>query len=75
MSPTPRTPLASPPDDRDIAQRAYERWVARGRPITDGREDWFAAKAELLAERLAPSETPPPAPRRRLRSALRRLGL
>ena len=43
-----------------IAERAYVRWIARGCPISDGQEDWFAAQAELLAE------TP-------VRSALRRL--
>ena len=35
-----------------IAERAYVRWIARGCPISDGQEDWFAAQAELLAERL-----------------------
>lgn len=30
-----------------IAERAYRRWVSRGCPIGDGREDWFAAEAEL----------------------------
>jgi hypothetical protein len=43
-----------------IAERAYKRWLSRGRPMGDGLEDWFAAQAELLAE------TPK-------RSALRRL--
>ena len=57
------TTRASKPDllsERLIAERAYTRWQARGCPISDGREDWFAAQAELSAE----------APRR---SALRRL--
>ena len=43
-----------------IAERAYNRWIARGCPLSDGLEDWFAAQAELQAE------TPK-------RSALRRL--
>ncbi|HKU37161.1 MAG TPA: DUF2934 domain-containing protein [Polyangiales bacterium] len=30
-----------------IAERAYFRWIARDRPISDGTEDWFAARAEL----------------------------
>ena len=54
----------------DIAQRAYQRWLARGCPQSDGREDWFAAEAELRAETPAP-----PAPRQPIRSALRRLGI
>lgn len=37
--------------DRDIAVRAYERWIRRGRPTGDGLEDWFAAQAEIEAER------------------------
>ena len=65
------TPVAQPTDS-DIAQRAYDRWIARGRPVTDGREDWFAAQAELETER---ATRPAASPRRRLRSALRRLGL
>jgi len=46
--------------DNMIAERAYNRWLARGCPLGDGLEDWFAARAELQ------SETP-------ARSALRRL--
>ena len=49
-----------PLDEGLIAERAYLLWLSRGCPISDGREDWFAAQAELLAE--------PPR-----RSALRRL--
>jgi hypothetical protein len=33
-----------------IAERAYAKWLARGCPISDGREDWFAAQAELNHE-------------------------
>lgn len=76
MSPKPRATNAPQLNDSDIAQRAYNRWVARGRPITDGREDWFAAEAELQAERTAPVERPiTTKPRRAIRSALRRLGV
>lgn len=60
---TTSTTRASNPtllSDRLVAERAYTLWQARGCPISDGREDWFAAQAELSAE----------APRR---SALRRL--
>lgn len=73
MSPKPRLTLGQHPTDSEIAERAYNRWVARGRPIGDGREDWYAAEAELKAQSPAPVE--PAFPRRRLRSALRRLGL
>jgi len=33
-----------------IAERAYSLWLARGCPISDGQQDWFAAQAELLSE-------------------------
>jgi hypothetical protein len=33
-----------------IAERAYFRWLSRNCPITDGIEDWFAARAELELE-------------------------
>jgi hypothetical protein len=36
--------------EKQIAVRAYERWVGRGSPDCDGRDDWFAAHAELEAE-------------------------
>ena len=36
-----------------IAARAYEKWRLRGCPMgQDGEQDWFAARAELEAERL-----------------------
>ena len=62
--------LADLPSNGDVAQRAYQRWVARGRPVSDGLEDWFAAEAELRAE-----PGTPPAKGRTIRSALRRLGI
>ena len=37
--------------DEEIARRAYELWEARGRPESDGSEDWQAAKAELIERR------------------------
>jgi Protein of unknown function (DUF2934) len=77
MSPKARATFAPQFTDSDIAQRAYNRWLERGRPLSDGREDWYAAEAELLAER-APqpqAELPPPPKRRPIRSALRRLGI
>jgi hypothetical protein len=63
-------PVAPQLPEHEVAQRAYTRWLARGCPTSDGREDWFAAEAELRAEL-----TPASAPRRPIRSALRRLGL
>ena len=60
------------PNKNDIATRAYQRWIARGQPLSDGREDWFAAEAELRAEQ---KPAPSPARRRPIRSALRRLGI
>jgi hypothetical protein len=37
----------------EIARRAYEIWQSRGCPAGDGSEDWQAAKAELIADRVA----------------------
>jgi hypothetical protein len=42
-----------PITDEQIAQRAYELWEARGCPSGDGTEDWEAARAELMAQRVA----------------------
>jgi hypothetical protein len=39
--------------DDEIARRAYELWQQRGCPASDGSEDWQAAKAELIAARIA----------------------
>jgi hypothetical protein len=33
-----------------IAQRAYQKWVARGRPSNSHIQDWLEAEAELKAE-------------------------
>jgi hypothetical protein len=30
-----------------IAERAYYIWLSRDCPITDGKADWYAARAEL----------------------------
>jgi hypothetical protein len=38
-----------------IAERAYSRWLERGCPVSDGREDWFAARAELERETHPPT--------------------
>lgn len=39
------TPGAVPPDK--IAARAYEIWVAKGRPDGHDQEHWFQAEGEL----------------------------
>jgi hypothetical protein len=39
--------LRPEPPESLIAERAYFRWLSRDCPITDGTEDWFAARAEL----------------------------
>lgn len=36
--------------EQRIAMRAYERWMQRGCPRSDGTEDWFAARAEIEQE-------------------------
>jgi hypothetical protein len=56
------------PSPEEIAAKAYERWVARGQPMGQDQEDWFAAEAELHQ----PAE-PKPSALQRIRSALRRL--
>jgi hypothetical protein len=33
-----------------IAMRAYEKWVKRGRPVTNGEQDWLEAEKELRNE-------------------------
>jgi hypothetical protein len=33
-----------------IAKRAYERWVKRGRPHGNDKQDWLEAEAELKRE-------------------------
>jgi hypothetical protein len=42
--PEPAIPL------EQIARRAYEKWVARGRPAGTSTQDWLEAEAELRAE-------------------------
>jgi hypothetical protein len=38
------------PTHQQIAQRAYERWLKRGRPQGTHLQDWFEAEAELKRE-------------------------
>jgi hypothetical protein len=55
--------------DAQIAVRAYERWLERGCPISDGADDWFAARSQIEAEQAA---TPRSAPRRISKAKSRR---
>lgn len=34
-----------------VAARAFEKWQRRGCPPNDAERDWFAAQAEIAAER------------------------
>jgi hypothetical protein len=34
-----------------VAARAFEKWKLRGCPLNDAERDWFAAQAEIAAER------------------------
>ena len=43
--------------EQQIAVRAYERWMGRGCPVSDGVEDWLAAREELEAELMPRRET------------------
>lgn len=47
-----------------IAQRAYEKWVKRGRPQGSDRQDWMEAEAELRAEMGRTGQQPSNQPRR-----------
>jgi len=46
-SSTARTPM---PTHEQIAKRAYEKWVKRGRPEGTHLQDWYEAEAELKRE-------------------------
>jgi hypothetical protein len=39
------------PEHETIAQRAYERWHARGCPHGSPEEDWYAAEKELRGQK------------------------
>jgi hypothetical protein len=53
--PATHAPITEHPPitDEQIARRAYELWEARGCPPGDGTDDWEAARAELMARRVA----------------------
>ena len=53
--PTPPQPTATRtttpmPRYEQIARRAYQRWVDRGRPHGTDKQDWFEAETELKRE-------------------------
>jgi hypothetical protein len=52
------------PHDK-IAQRAYEKWCKRGRPIGNPEQDWLEAERELMQEVGRTQGTPPLPPSRR----------
>lgn len=41
------------PSEAQIAQRAYKLWELRGRRLGNPEVDWYAARAELIAEHAA----------------------
>jgi hypothetical protein len=66
-TPAPAAPLVETTFDipRDkVAQRAYEKWIAKGRPVGSSHQDWLEAEAELRAEYARqPAEALPHRPR------------
>ena len=44
-------PNAAPPTYAEIARRAYEIYVAEGRPVGQAAEHWLMAESALRAER------------------------
>lgn len=59
---TPQAPQAMPnkqaqtgqPTYDQIAKRAYEKWLKRGRPQGTQMQDWFEAEQELKKEMSMP---------------------
>ena len=46
----PRPVMDNPLSHENISQRAYEIWEARGRPESDGSEEWNEAVRQIRAE-------------------------
>ena len=46
---SPANPL---PDEQEIAELAYQRWLERGCPQQSADEDWFEAERELRLGKL-----------------------
>jgi hypothetical protein len=51
--------------EQRIAVRAYEMWMGRGAPISDGKDDWFAARVAIEAELAVPRQSPSASPAKR----------
>jgi hypothetical protein len=47
----PPMALSGAPQAADVAKRAYELWVASGRPQGKDQEHWFQAERELKARK------------------------
>jgi hypothetical protein len=43
----PASPAVAPVNEHEVANLAYQRWVARGCPMGQPEEDWFEAEHEL----------------------------
>ena len=51
LPPASVTPVTSPLPSREvIAQRSYQKWLARGCPSDNDVQNWLEAEAELKAE-------------------------
>lgn len=46
-SPKPTRQQATHPSDADIAIKAYEIWLSRGREMGNDQQHWFEAKRQL----------------------------
>lgn len=57
--PRPRAAAIEIPAEK-IAQRAYEKWIQRGRTDGSPDQDWLAAEAELRAEYATATAEPLP---------------
>jgi len=51
-----------PSETERVTLRAYEIWVAQGRPSGRATEHWVQAERELRAAAAAPVNTPSPSP-------------
>lgn len=44
---TTESPRPAPPEEGDVAELAYRRWLERGCPQGSAEEDWFEAEREV----------------------------
>jgi hypothetical protein len=40
-----------PPDEKEVAELAYRRWVEKGYPQQSAEDDWFEAERELQLQK------------------------